>query len=121
MNKTMKQILMSSLMVSIFALGVSVIAPSLVGAQSNPLDILDPNGKTLMDYFKIIIDTALYIVGAVSVLMLIYGGIRYTTSGGNVTNVTAAKNTVLYAIVGIVVSLLSFAIVRFVLSSLGAE
>jgi ABC-type Na+ efflux pump permease subunit len=50
--------------------------------------------------------------------MLIYGGIRYTISGGDAKNVTAAKNTILYAIVGIVVAILAFAIVNFVITSL---
>ncbi len=68
--------------------------------------------------FTKITNAALYIIGAVSVLMLIYGGIRYTASGGNEKNVTAAKNTILYAIVGIVVAVLAFAIVNFVLTAL---
>lgn len=69
--------------------------------------------------FKNIINAALYLIGAVSVLMLIYGGIRYTLSAGNATNVTAAKNTILYAIVGIVVALLAYAIVNWVLGAIG--
>lgn len=68
--------------------------------------------------FKTITNIALYLIGAVSVLMLIYGGIKYTISGGDANAVTSAKNTILYAIVGIVVALLAFAIVNFVLTSL---
>ncbi len=68
--------------------------------------------------FTTITDAALYVIGAVSVLMLIYGGIRYTISGGNEKDVTAAKNTILYAIIGIIVALLAFAIVNFVLGTL---
>jgi hypothetical protein len=70
--------------------------------------------------FTRITNAALFIIGAVSVLMLIYGGIRYTISGGDTAAVTAAKNTILYAIVGIVVALLAFAIVNFVLEKLVA-
>jgi hypothetical protein len=50
--------------------------------------------------------------------MLIYGGIRYTISMGDPKNVEAAKNTILYAIVGIVVALLAYAIINFVLGQL---
>ena len=50
--------------------------------------------------------------------MLIFGGIRYIVSGGDQTNVTAAKNTILYAIIGIIVALLAYAAVKFVTSSL---
>jgi hypothetical protein len=57
----------------------------------------------------------LFIAGALAVIMLIWGGIRYTISGGNSANVTAAKNTVLYAIVGLIVAFLAFAAVNWVL------
>ena len=50
--------------------------------------------------------------------MIIVGGLRYVVSGGNTASVTAAKNTILYAIVGIVVALLAYAIINFVLGSL---
>ena len=60
----------------------------------------------------------LFIAGALSVIMLIVGGLRYTISGGNSTAVTAAKNTVLYAIVGLVIAFLAYAAINFVLTSL---
>ena len=68
--------------------------------------------------FKQITNTILYIVGIVAVIMLIIGGIRYVTSGGDSKKVTDAKNTVLYAIIGLVVAFLAFAIVNFVISAL---
>jgi len=77
--------------------------------------LFDPGGL-----FQKISNIALFLLGAVSVLMLIYGGIRYTISGGDTAAVTSAKNTILYAIVGIVVALLAYAIVAFVIGSLGA-
>jgi hypothetical protein len=67
--------------------------------------------------FSTITNVLLFLIGAVSVIMLIIGGIRYTISGGDSSAVTAAKNTILYAIVGIVVALLAYAIVNFVLGS----
>lgn len=67
--------------------------------------------------FTTITNVLLYLVGAVSVIMIIIGGIRYIVSGGNSANVTAAKNTILYAIVGIIVSILGYAIVNFVITS----
>ncbi len=68
--------------------------------------------------FVKITNTALFLIGALSVVMLIYGGIRYTVSGGDSAKVTAAKNTILYAIVGIVVAILAFAVVQFVIGQL---
>ncbi len=58
------------------------------------------------------------VVGIVAVIMIIVGGFRYITSGGNDTSVTAAKNTILYAIIGLVVVALAQIIVRFTLSKL---
>jgi len=75
--------------------------------------LFDPGGL-----FQEISNVALFLLGAVSVLMLIYGGIRYTISGGDSAAVTSAKNTILYAIVGIIVALLAYAIVSFVIGSL---
>lgn len=50
--------------------------------------------------------------------MLIIGGIRYVISGGDSKKVTDAKNTVLYAIIGLVIAFLAFAIVNFVITAL---
>jgi len=58
------------------------------------------------------------IVGVVAVIMIIVGGFRYITSGGNDTSVTSAKNTILYAIIGLVVVALAQISVRFTLSKL---
>ena len=67
-----------------------------------------------------VINFALYFIGAISVLMLIIGGVRYTMSGGNDKSVAAAKNTILYAVIGVVVALLAYAIVNFVLTTFTA-
>jgi hypothetical protein len=64
------------------------------------------------------INTALFVIGALAVIMLIYGGIRYTISAGDSKQVEAAKNTILYAIIGIIIALLAGAIVNFVLTNL---
>lgn len=55
------------------------------------------------------------VVGVVSVIMIIVGGLKYVTSGGDSGNVTGAKNTILYAIIGLVVVALAQLIVKFVL------
>lgn len=67
-----------------------------------------------------IINTILLVLGMIAVLMIIIGGIRYTTSNGESAQITAAKNTILYSVVGLVIAILSFAIVNFVLARLGS-
>lgn len=64
--------------------------------------------------FAKITNVMLFIIGAISVIMIIIGGLRYVLSGGDSANVSAAKNTILYAIVGIIVALLAYAAVNFI-------
>ena len=59
----------------------------------------------------------LFVIGAIAVVMLIIGGIRYVVSQGDQNAVTSAKNTILYAIIGIVVAFLAYAAVNFVTSN----
>jgi hypothetical protein len=65
-----------------------------------------------------ILDTFTFIIGGVSVLVIIIGGIRYVTSGGDQAGITAAKNTILYAVIGLVVAMLAYSIVHFVISNI---
>ena len=69
---------------------------------------------------KQIINILSAIVGIVAVVMIIFGGLRYITSGGNDANVTSAKNTILYAIIGLIIVALAQIIVRFTLSKLAS-
>jgi len=55
------------------------------------------------------------VVGIVAVIMIIIGGLKYITSGGDSGNITGAKNTILYAVIGLVVVALAQFIVKFVL------
>jgi hypothetical protein len=65
-----------------------------------------------------IIDMFIFLIGAVSVVMIIVGGMRYTLSGGDSSAVNSAKNTIMYSIVGIVVAVMAYAIVHFIASKL---
>ena len=68
------------------------------------------------DTIRTIINIFSVIVGAVAVIMIIVGGFRYITSGGDSGNIGSAKNTILYAIVGLVIVAIAQAIVQFVLN-----
>lgn len=71
--------------------------------------------------FQTVTNVLLFLIGAVSVIMLIIGGFRYVVSNGDSSQVTAAKNTILYAVIGIIVALLAYAIVGFVVNSFTAK
>ena len=83
-------------------------------AEGMPAELVGPDGV-----FTRITSIALYVIGAISVIMLIWGGLRYIISGGDNKKVTDAKNTILYAIIGLIFAVLAYAIVRFVLNSIG--
>ncbi len=76
----------------------------------------DDAETTVNDIIATVIDIFSLVVGVVAVIMIIVGGLKYITSGGDSGNITGAKNTILYAIVGLVVVALAQVIVRFVLS-----
>lgn len=66
---------------------------------------------------KDILNILSIVVGVVSVVMVIVGGLKYILSGGDSTQTASAKNTILFAIVGLVIVAFSQIIVRFVLTS----
>ena len=71
--------------------------------------------------FQTIVHVILFIVGAVAVIMIVIGGVRYTVSNGDSNAVTGAKNTIMYAIVGLVVAIIAYALVNFVVVNIGAN
>lgn len=75
----------------------------------------DPEGK-VNSTIEWVINVFSIVVGVVAVIMIIIGGFKYITSSGDSNNVTSAKNTILYAIIGLVIVALAQFIVKFVLS-----
>ena len=72
------------------------------------------SSTNLNDLVHNVVITLLYIVGAAAVIMLIIGGFLYVISSGDSKRVESAKNTILYAIIGIVVALAAGLIVNWV-------
>ncbi|HSX16744.1 MAG TPA: pilin [Patescibacteria group bacterium] len=72
-------------------------------------DTVNKTITTVINFFSAI-------VGIVSVIMIIYGGFKYISSGGDSGNVQSAKNTIIYAVIGLVVVAMAQFIVQFVLN-----
>jgi hypothetical protein len=118
------------LMMSFGAFGVAALAaPAYAACNAGDLslqsgaDCSQANGTSGNLFgqggiFQVIANTLIFLVGAISVIFLISGGLRYVISNGDPKNVEAAKNTILYAIIGIVVAILSYAAVTFVINAL---
>ena len=75
-------------------------------------------GDDLNSIIAIIINTIIFVIGMIAVVMIILGGITYATSQGDPSKVKKGKDTILYGIIGLVVALLAFAIVQFVLNAI---
>lgn len=73
--------------------------------------------SSIGDIAKKIVTLFSQIVGFVSVVFIIYGGFRYITSGGDSTKVGNAKNTIIYALIGLIIVALAQAIIAFTLNT----
>ncbi len=119
--KNVLKVILSAMMVGMISLtGITSVSALTLqeGAQAAKCEGCPENLFGDAGIFKQVTNTILYIVGIVAVIMLIIGGIKYVVSGGDSKKVTDAKNTVLYAIIGLVIAFLAFAIVNFVISAL---
>jgi cytochrome bd-type quinol oxidase subunit 2 len=139
MIKKLKNIV--AVIATLGAFSVPALVPALASAQtatSSP-DIsnglcagtnLDANQTTgctvdsasanqeINNIIKLVINIFSLIVGLVSVIMIIVGGLKYITSGGESSNISSAKNTIVYAIIGLVIVALAQFIVHFVLGKI---
>jgi hypothetical protein len=117
--------------VALFALATPVAVPAVVfaavddtsqglcgGVDITPGTCESSTGDSanrVSTLLRRIINVFSWIVGVIAVIMIVIGGLKYITSGGDSGNVSSAKNTILYALVGLVIVALAQFIVRFVL------
>lgn len=96
-------------------------------ASAAPVDVLtecDNKSKvcsgtdknSLFGIITNIINLLLVVIGIIAVIMIIIGGFRYTTSAGDAGQTKSARDTIIYAVVGLVIAIMAYAIVNFVLS-----
>ena len=124
------QIIITSLAVALGVMAVPLLPASTAVAGCSGTECLKKGArdttpaddrKNLSPQIEIITNILLFVLGVICVIMIIIGGIRYTTSNGEQAQLTAAKNTILYALVGLVLAILAFAIVRFVMNAFLAD
>lgn len=113
---------------SFFIIGTTLLLPSPLFADKLDPCGSDGAGKTTIcetsatsltgGILGNVINILLFLAGTIAVIMIIIGGIRYITSDGDANKAGQAKNTIIYAIIGLVVAVLSYGIVAFVLGRL---
>lgn len=125
----------TGLLVALAVVGLPVALSAPAYAQANINDCLSqgaglngqlggdctPTADTgsvddLSEIITLVVNIISVIVGVVAVIMIIFGGAKYITSGGESGKITSAKNTIIYALIGLVVVALAQVIVHFVLS-----
>lgn len=72
------------------------------------------SNQNLPDIITTIINVMLFIAGALAVIMIIYGGIRYITAHGDEKQVKVAKDTIVYSVAGLIIAILAYALVTFI-------
>ena len=107
---------------------VAAVAPSRSAVAQSPADQVQTgvndiggneggNERPLPSRIKSFINVFLFVIGALAVLMAVYGGLKFVISRGDPAEVASAKNTILYALAGLVIALLAYAVVEFVVTN----
>jgi len=137
MNKTISKIAIT--VSAVAALLFPVLSPALAGAVAVPNNIAtqacigttlnvsdsgasctgDNTNNTLQSITTTVVNLLSLVVGLISVIFLIFGAFKYITSGGDSGKVTSAKNTILYALIGLVIVSIAQVVVRVVLGKAG--
>lgn len=125
MRKIFRTIAGISLTTLLFFAGTMLVQAQagggLISPEDQPATISAATGGTTS--FKQlalnIVNFFLFFLGFIATIMIIYGGILYVTSGGEQEKIDKAKKILLYAIVGIIIILLSFAVVNTILTGAG--
>ena len=119
MSATLGLVAPAAVPVSVFAQGNDVQGGLCAGAELEigaQCDTTTAGSDEINTFLANGINLFSLIVGIVAVVMIIIGGLKYITSGGDSGNVTSAKNTILYAVIGLIIVVLAQVIVRFVIN-----
>lgn len=122
----MKRLWMVAVMIVGLGVGAALVSPqSALAAQcvsaSNCVSqgVTNVGGTGTTQNFnqivRTIVNVLLFLIGIVAVIMIIFGAFRYITSNGAPDQAKAARNTIMYAVVGLVLAIAAYAIVRFVI------
>ena len=133
----MKKMILSTLIIACSVFGFSAISvaylPTNVSAQAansvvkkgiTTATTADMKNKSIAGeggLISILINFLLWTVGILSVVMIIFSGFRYITSAGDAAKTKSAQTALTYSIVGLIVAVLAWVIVRMVLKQFGIE
>lgn len=101
---------------------VNILADSFVGDACNGLTNITSSGcskgsDTVKSVAKAVVTVMSIIIGVIAVIMILIAGIRFVTAGGDSNRVASAKNTLIYAIIGLFIAVIAQLIIHYVLST----
>lgn len=119
----MKIIVKTVSLITLSVVALALLSGTEVLAQADEVkrgldSISGDNVISFDNAIESVVKTLLFIIGAASVVMIIYGGFRYVTSAGEASAVKSAKDTIMYAVVGLVIALVAWGIADFVINAL---
>lgn len=119
----MKIIVKTVSLIALSVVALALLSGTEVLAQADEVkrgldSISGDNVISFDNAIESVVKTLLFIIGAASVVMIIYGGFRYVTSAGEASAVKSAKDTIMYAVVGLVIALVAWGIADFVINAL---
>ena len=128
----MKKMILSTLIVICLVFGVASLSTNVSAQAANSVvkkgittaTTTDMQNKSITGpggLINIVIDFLLWTVGVLSVVMIIFSGFRYITSAGDASKTKSAQTTLTYSIVGLIVAVLAWVIVKMVLKQFGIE
>lgn len=98
------------------SLGILALVPASALAYTAPtVTIKEPTETSVSSILGAVIDWVMILVGAITVLFIVWSGIQYVTAGGNKDKAESAKKTLTYAVIGLVVIILAKVIVELVI------
>lgn len=103
-----------TIMNSLIGLAICMLASTISGMVS---DIV-AEGEENENIFTTAMNHAFLWAGIIAVIVIVIGGIQYITSNGNPSGVQKAKQTIMYAAIGLAITLMAVAIVNFVVGAL---
>ena len=91
---------------------------SITGGATTACGSSCNTATTVNSLFANVSNTLIYLVGAISVIMIIVGGLRYVLSNGDAKAAAGAKATIMYAVIGVIVAIVAYAIIKFVVTTI---
>lgn len=127
LKKIVTSAVLTMSLLGLVGLGAVSLSPSVLAATRDTVKDgvtgvggTDPGnaGSDLTKTIKNVINILLFLISMVAVIFIVIAGLRFVTSNGDTNTVSQAKNTIIYAVLGIVVAVMAYAIVNFILDNI---